>query len=172
VADGIAVTVPSDLVWETAESYVDDFLVVDDHQTTAALSLILERSKLMVEAAGAVGVAALLEGLIPDSAPNPICIVLSGGNIDLMFLGKAVRHGLESSGRFSKFKVVVPDEPGRLATILARIAEGGGNVVQVEHHREGFGLRFGMVEIEISVETRDSGHVATLSSALDDYLIR
>ena len=79
VADGIAVSVPSDLVWEIAEEHVDEFLVVNDAQTTAALTLILERSKLMVEAAGAVGVAALMEKLIPDDAPDPICIVLSGG---------------------------------------------------------------------------------------------
>lgn len=102
VADGIAVTVPSDIVREITEKHVDEFLVVDDDQTTAALTLILERSKLMVEAAGAVGVAALLEDLIPDDAPDPICILLSGGNLDLMFLGKAVptgsRHRADSPG--------------------------------------------------------------------------
>ena len=117
---------PSDLVWEIAESYVDDFLVVNDDQATAALTWILERSKLMVEAAGAVGLAAVMEKLIPDDAPDPICVVLSGGNIDLMFLEKAVRHGLEASGRFARFKVLVPDEPGNLARILAVIAENGG----------------------------------------------
>ncbi|HLF43679.1 MAG TPA: threonine ammonia-lyase [Acidimicrobiia bacterium] len=167
VADGIAVSVPSDLVWEIAEELVDDFLVVNDAQTTAALTLILERSKLMVEAAGAVGVAALMEKLIPDDAPDPICIVLSGGNIDLMFLGKAVRHGLEASGRFAKFKVLVPDQPGNLFRILGAIAENGGNLVHVEHHREGFQLPFGTVEIELSVETRDADHAARIASALD-----
>ena len=170
VADGIAVTVPSDAVWDITQSLVDNILVVDDPQTTAALTLILERSKLMVEAAGAVGVAALMEKLIPDDAPDPLRIVLSGGNIDLMFMGKAVRHGLEASGRFAKFKVVVPDQPGRLVKILDKIAKRGGNVVSVEHHREGFGLRFGMVEIEIAVETRDADHAALISALLDEYL--
>lgn len=167
VADGIAVSVPSDLVWEIAEEFVDEFLVVNDAQTTAALTLILERSKLMVEAAGAVGVAALMEKLIPDDAPDPICIVLSGGNIDLMFLGKAVRHGLEASGRFAKFKVLVPDQPGNLFRILGVIADNGGNLVHVEHHREGFRLPFGTVEIELSVETRDADHAARIASALE-----
>jgi threonine dehydratase len=167
VADGIAVSVPSDLVWEIAGKHVDEFLVVNDAQTTAALTLILERSKLMVEAAGAVGVAALMEKLIPDDAPDPICIVLSGGNIDLMFLGKAVRHGLEASGRFAKFKVLVPDQPGNLFRILGVIAENGGNLVHVEHHREGFRLPFGTVEIELSVETRDADHAARIATALD-----
>jgi threonine dehydratase len=166
VADGIAVSVPSDLVWEIARDHVDEFLVVNDDQTTAALTMILERSKLMVEAAGAVGVAALMEKLIPDDAPDPICIMLSGGNIDLMFLGKAVRHGLEASGRFARFKVHVPDQPGNLFRILGVIAENGGNLVHVVHHREGFRLPFGTVEIELSVETRDSDHAALIANAL------
>lgn len=166
VADGIAVTVPSDTVWELATQHVDDFLVVDDDQTTAALTLLLERSKLMVEAAGAVGVAALLAELVPETGPDPVCIVLSGGNIDLMFLGKAVRHGLETTGRFFRYEVVVPDRPGRLAQVLNEIAETGGNVVHVDHHREGFGLPFGMVEIEIAVETRDADHAAEIAEKL------
>jgi threonine dehydratase len=170
VADGIAVSVPSEQVWEIVGEHVDDILVVNDAQTTAALAYILDRSKLMVEAAGAVGVAALMEKLIPDDAPDPMCIVLSGGNIDLMLLGKAVRHGLEASGRFAKYRVLVPDQPGNLATVLQAVADQGGNVLQVAHHREGFGLPFGRVEIEISVETKDSDHAARIAEALAPYL--
>ena len=171
VADGIAVTVPSDIVWEIIQDHVSDIVVVDDEQATLALTLILERSKLLVEPAGAVGVAALLENLIPDDAPEPICIVLSGGNIDPLFLGKAVRHGLEIASRFAKFKVLVSDQPGSLATVLALVAERGGNVVQIDHHREGFGLPFGTVEIEISVETKDAEHTAALTQTLSSYLM-
>ncbi|MGH8915222.1 MAG: threonine ammonia-lyase [Acidimicrobiia bacterium] len=170
VADGIAVSVPSEVVWEIAEQHVDHILVVDDSQTTAALAYILDRSKIVVEAAGAVGVAALMEKLIPDDAPDPICIVLSGGNIDLLFLGKAVRHGLEASGRFAKYTVLVPDQPGNLAHVLQTVADQGGNVLQVEHHREGFGLPFGRVEIEISVETKDPEHATRIAGALEPYL--
>ncbi len=169
VADGIAVSVPSDLVWEIAAEHVDDILVVNDAQTTAALAYILDRSKIVVEPAGAVGVAALMEKLLPDDAPDPICIVLSGGNIDLMLLGKAVRHGLEASGRFAKYRVLVPDQPGNLASVLQVIAGEGGNVLLVEHHREGFGLPFGRVEIEISVETKDADHAARISASLEPY---
>ena len=170
VADGIAVSVPSEIVWKIIEQHVDDIVVVNDEQTTAALTMILERSKLMVEAAGAVGVAALLEKLIPEDDPGPICIILSGGNIDLLFLGKAVRHGLESSGRFAKFTLVVSDQPGSLAEIIKLITNHGGNVVHVDHHREGFGLPFGQVEIEISVETRDADHAASLGEAFSKYV--
>ena len=171
VADGIAVSVPSEVVWEHLEKYVDDLLVVGDDQTTAALTLILERSKLMVEAAGAVGVAALMEKLIPDNAPDPICIVLSGGNIDLMAVGKMIRTGMEASGRFAKFTVRVPDQPGSLAKVLAIIAKQGGNVVQVDHHREGFAMPFGKVEIAISVETRDPDHAERIRKGLGPYLV-
>ncbi len=170
VADGIAVSVPSEIVWEIIEKHIDDIVVVNDQQTTAALTMILERSKLMVEAAGAVGVAALVENLIPESTPGPVCIVLSGGNIDLLFLGKAVRHGLESSGRFARFTLLVPDQPGSLAEIILLISEHGGNVNHVDHHREGFGLPFGQVEIEISVETRDADHAAALGESLSKYI--
>lgn len=169
VADGIAVSVPSDLVWEITQRHVDDILVVNDTMATAALAYILDRSKILVEPAGAVGVAALLEKMIPDDAGDPICIVLSGGNIDLMLLGKAVRHGLEASGRFAKYLVRVPDQPGNLAQVLQAIADQGANVLQVQHRREGFGLPFGMVEIEIAVETRDADHAARLSAILDRY---
>jgi len=171
VADGIAVSVPSSIVWEITQEHVDHILVVNDAQTTAALAYILDRSKIVVEAAGAVGVAALMEKLIPDDARDPICIVLSGGNIDLMFLGKAVRHGLEASGRFAKYRVLVPDQPGNLASVLQMIADEGGNVLQVEHHREGFGVPFGKVEIEISVETKDAAHVSRIALVLHPYTI-
>jgi threonine dehydratase len=170
LADGIAVSVPSEQVWEMLERRVDDLVVVNDAQTTAALAYILDRSKIMVEPAGAVGVAALLEGILPPESADPICIVLSGGNIDLLLLEKAVRHGLEVSGRFATFIVHVPDQPGNLASVLQMIADLGGNVLQVQHHREGFGLPFGMVEIEVSVETRDSDHAARIGEALGDFL--
>jgi threonine dehydratase len=172
VSDGIAVSVPSELVWEIIEEHVDSMISVNDDQTTAALTLILERSKLMVEPAGAVGVAALMEKLVPDDAPDPLCIVLSGGNIDLLFLGKVVRHGMEASGRFAKFTVHVPDQPGSLARVLTIIAKHGGNVGQVDHHREGFELPFGKVEIEISVETRDAAHAEQIAKSLEPYLAR
>ncbi|MEA1903241.1 MAG: ACT domain-containing protein [Actinomycetota bacterium] len=77
---------------------------------------------------------------------------------------------METSGRFAKYKVHVPDQPGGLAKILELIAAQGANVVQLDHHREGFGLPFGWVEIEVSVETRDQEHASSLAAKLDKYL--
>lgn len=169
LADGINVTVPSELVFGIVERLVDDLVVVDDTQTVSALTLVLERAKLAVEPAGVVAVAALLEGLIPEDAPDPIVLVLSGGNIDLLLLGKYVRHGLEAAGRYAEVKVWVPDQPGRLARVLGLIAAEGGNIVAVDHHREGFGLPFGAVEIAIAIESRGPEATERIREALAPY---
>ncbi len=166
ICDGIDVRVPSEIAHELIEEHVDDLVVVRDDQTTSALTLILERAKLMVEPSGCVGIAALMEGLVPDDAPDPIVVVLSGGNIDLLLLGKMVRTGMEASGRYAELRVWIPDQPGQLARILEIVGEHGANVVDVEHHREGFGLPFGTVEIDIAVETRGSTHATRLRQAL------
>jgi threonine dehydratase len=170
IADGIAVSVASDLVWEIIEETVDEIVTVDDTQATAALTYILDRSKILVEPAGAVGVAALLDNLIPPGSGDPVCVVLSGGNIDLMLLGKAVRHGLEGMGRFATFTVQIPDQPGNLATVLQEIADRGGNVLHVVHHREGLRLPFGLVEIEISVETKATDHARLIGEVLRPHM--
>ncbi len=169
MADGINVTTPSSLAFELIERHVDDLVVVTEAQTSSALTLILERSKLMVEPAAAVGIAALVEGVVGSDIPEPVVVVLSGGNIDLLLLGKVVRHGLESSGRYADLRVWVPDQPGQLLRILQTIAAEEANVVQVEHHREGFGLPFGTVEITISIETRGPEHTARIRRALERY---
>ncbi|MPZ53692.1 MAG: threonine ammonia-lyase [Acidimicrobiia bacterium] len=168
ICDGIDVRVPSQIAHQLIEEHVDDLVVVRDNQTTSALTLILERAKLIVEPSGCVGIAALMENLIPAAAPEPIVVVLSGGNIDLLLLGKMVRTGMESSGRYAELRIWIPDQPGQLARILEIVGEHGANVVSVEHHREGFGLPFGTVEIDIAVETRGAKHAVKLRSALAD----
>lgn len=167
VADGIAVTRPSDLCFGIIEALVDDLVVVDDHHTTEAVALLLERAKYLVEPSGAVGVAALLHGMVEASGTT--VVVLSGGNVDLLFLDEVVRHGLESSGRFTALDVVVPDEPGHLAAVLTTIGVHGGNVLSVDHHRQGHGLAFGTVEIQVALETKGFEHIDAIVAALADY---
>lgn len=169
VADGIAVHRPSALAFAHIEAFVDELTTVDDGETTYSVALLLERAKLLVEAAGAVSLAALLQGRIPADFPDPVVVVLSGGNIDLLLLGMVVRHGLEGAGRFAAIRARIPDVPGQLARLLEAIAGEGGNVVRVEHHREGFGLPFGMVEVDISVETRGPEHTARLRQVLAPF---
>ena len=169
ISDGIAVSRPSELCFGLIEEYVDELVAVDDDLTTEAVALLLERAKYLVEPSGAVGLAALLHGKV--TASGRTAVVLSGGNVDLLLLGGVVRHGLETRGRFARFTVVVPDEPGNLADVLTRIGERGGNVLSVEHQREGSGVEFGTVAIQLSIETRGPEHIAAILSALDDYVV-
>lgn len=169
MADGINVIVPADFIFDLIEEHVSDLVAVDDAQTSSALTVVLERAKLLVEPAGAVAVSALLSDLVPADSPDPVVVVLSGGNIDLLLLRKVIRHGLQAAGRFATFRVWVPDQPGQLAKVLELLADHGANVVAVEHHREGFELPFGVVEIDISVETRDSDHADEIRRALAPY---
>lgn len=167
VADGIAVSRPSDLCFGMIEDLVDDLVVVDDAQAMEAVTLLLERAKYLVEPSGAVGVAAILHGTIEPVGTT--VVVLSGGNVDLLLLDDLVRHGLEERGRFCSLRVVVPDLPGNLAGMLTAIGERGANVLSVVHLREGRGLEFGTVEIEVSLETRGFDHIASVLDGLSDY---
>lgn len=169
VADGIAVSRPARICFDIIEEHVDELVAVDDQEITEAVALLLERAKYLVEPAGAATVAAILSGAVAVS--NKTVAVLSGGNIDLLLLDTLVRHGLEARGRFAAFSVVVPDEPGHLAQVLAQVGTHGGNVLNVEHHREGTGQEFGTVRIQLAIETRSQAHIEEILEALDGYQI-
>ena len=167
IADGIACSRPSDLCFELIETYVDDLVSVGDADVTKAVALLLERGKLLVEPAGAVSVAALLNGSI-DAGPGKVVATLSGGNVDLLLIDDVVRHGLESEGRYASLRIAVVDEPGSLAAALTTIGSKRGNVLSVHHHREGSGRAPGWVEISITLETRSGDHFKEIVSALED----
>jgi threonine dehydratase len=167
VADGIAIAVPSEICYCLIEAHVDELVTVPDADTTRAVALLLERSKLLVEPAGAVGIAALLDGVIPGD--GPVAVVLSGGNIDPLFLNQVLRQGLEAAGRFGAFRVRVPDVPGQLSRVVNAIGATGANVLSVEHRREGIGLPLGVVEIGFTVAARSRPHFAAVLEALADY---
>lgn len=169
IADGIAVSRPSELCFGLIEAHVDELITVDDHQVTEAVVLLLERAKYLVEPSGAVGVAAVLHGLVAGSGRT--AVVLSGGNVDPLLLDNIVRHGLESRGRFASFTITVPDEPNQLVRVLTKVGEAGANVLGVEHHREGSGLAFGSVEISIALETRGHEHIEAIASELRGYQV-
>jgi threonine dehydratase len=169
IADGIAVSRPSLMCYSMIEELVDDIVAVEDQHITEAVTLLLERSKLLVEPSGAVTVAAMLSGAV--SPRGRTVAVLSGGNVDLLLIDGIVRHGLESRGRFASFWVTVPDEPGHLAQVLTTMGELGGNVLSVDHHREGTNRAFGTVMIRIAIETRSQAHIVSILEALSAYKI-
>jgi threonine dehydratase len=164
IADGIAVKHPAELTSAILRDLLDEVVVVDDEAISQALVLLLERSKLVVEGAGAAPVAALLQGLVPGR--EPVCAVLAGGNIDATTLVSVTRFGLTSSGRYLAVGILIPDRPGQLARIVAAVAAQRANILSVTHHREGRNIGVLETEAELTLETRDEAHSQALIAAL------
>jgi threonine dehydratase len=156
IADGIAVKTPGELTMSILDTVLDDMISVTDEEISQAIVLLLERTKLVVEGAGAVGVAALLSGKV--GGKGCVVPVLSGGNIDATLLISVMRHGLAIAGRYLVVRSRVPDRPGELAKLLQLLAEERVNVVEVEHQRETAGLPVGYTGVELTLVTRDSAH--------------
>jgi threonine dehydratase len=167
IADGIAVKVPSDFTMPLLEDLLDDIVAVSDEEISEAIVLLLERVKLVVEGAGAVGVAALLAGRAGGS--GPAVAVLSGGNIDATMLISVMRHGLTVAGRYLVARTRIADRPGELMKLLALVAEERGNVISVEHHREGMNVPVNETEVALTVVTRDEEHCLHLLAALSEH---
>jgi threonine dehydratase len=160
IADGVFVKRPGELTMSILDEVLDELIDVDDEAISEAIVLLLERAKLVVEGAGAVGVAALLSGKVAGS--GPIAIVLSGGNIDPTLLISVMRRGLTLGGRYLVIRTRIPDRPGELVKLLTLIADARGNVVSVEHHREGMDVPVAETEVELTLVTRDQEHCAVL----------
>ncbi|HOY82378.1 MAG TPA: threonine ammonia-lyase, partial [Rhodoglobus sp.] len=156
IADGIAVSKPGELNFEIVRRVVDEVVTVSEDDMAQALLVLLERAKLVVEPAGAVGVAAILAGQV--SASGTTVVILSGGNIDPMIMERVISHGLAASERYLKLRIPLPDRPGQLARVSALVAECSANVVEVLHTRHGGGLLISQVELELHIETRGPEH--------------
>lgn len=156
IADGIAVAMPGLKNFEIIQRTVDDVVTVSDDEIAASLLLLLERSKLLAEPAGAVPVAALNREELGDLGKT--VLVISGGNIDPMMLERVVSRGLAASERYLKMRIPLPDRPGQLARTAEIIAGANANVVEVLHTRHDGGLQISQVELEIHVETRGPEH--------------
>jgi threonine dehydratase len=165
IADGIAVGTPGRITFEIVRRLVDDVVTVTDDETASALLVLLERAKLVVEPAGAVGIAALLSGLVPN--PGRTVAVLSGGNIDPLMMERVISRGLVASDRYMTLRIGLPDRPGQLSVISSLISDANANVVEVLHTRHGMGTQITEVQIDISVETRGKPHQAALMATLE-----
>jgi threonine dehydratase len=154
ICDGIAVKRPGDFTLPLVERYVDEVVTVSDDEVAEAMVLLLERSKLVVEGAGAVAVAALMQGRVAAPSEGAVCAVLSGGNVDASLLSECIRLGETAAGRRMVLSTVVPDRPGALAGLLRVVADNGGNVVDVEHLRDGIDLHVRETAIKLVLQTR------------------
>jgi threonine dehydratase len=160
IADGIAVKDPGELTMSILDGTLDDILAVSDEQIAEAIVLLAERTKLVVEGAGAAAVAAVLGGLAGGS--GPVLPLLSGGNIDASLMVQVMRRGLAISGRYLVLRTRVIDRPGELAKLLELLAAERVNVVEVEHQREAAGVPVGYTGIELTLLTRDAEHCEQL----------
>lgn len=172
IADGIAVARPGTKPFEIIKKLVDSVVTVSDDDIARALVMLLERAKLVVEPAGAVGVAAIMAGKIKKAGKT--VTILSGGNIDPLLLQRIVAHGLAASERYLKLRVMLPDRPGQLARTAEIVSEQNANVVEVLHTRHGRALQISEVELELHIETRGHEHRKQVVKALRDegYTVR
>jgi threonine dehydratase len=168
IADGIAVKAPGELTLGLISTWVDDIVVVGEEETAEAMVLLLERAKLVVEGAGAVGVAALLGGQVAPARRGTTVAVLSGGNVDAGLLASVARRYETEAGRRLVLFTRVPDRPGGLVDLLACIAAQGGNIVDVSHVREGVELHVRETAVELVIETRGREHAARVMAAMAD----
>lgn len=165
IADGIAIKRPGALCWEIIQEHVDEVVLVDEEEIAQSILFLLERAKVIVEGAGAVGMAALLGDKVSD-LQGPVCVVLSGGNIDVNIISRIIERGLVKAGRYIRISTFVPDRPGGLQQLLATVAQTGANVIDVRHERWLNKVTIGEVEINLALETRNARHVEEILTTL------
>ena len=167
LADGITVKSPSLEMFETYISkYVDDIVRVTDDEIAAAIVLLLERSKTLVEGAGAASVAALLKQSGKWSLGGKCAVIISGGNIDLNILSQVVERGLKSAGRLAKLSVITRDQPGSLKEIANVLSQMKVNILSVQHERNDPRLSHGLADIQILMETKGEEHLKRVRATL------
>jgi threonine dehydratase len=167
IADGIAVKRPGEITLELVRRWVDELVVVGEDEIAEAMVWLMERSKLVVEGGGAVGVAALLAGRVAPAPTGSTVLVLSGGNVDAGLLATIARRHETTAGRRLRLFTRISDRPGGLAALLGLIAEAGGNVVGADHVREAVSLHVRETGVEIALETRGPEHAEEIIEALE-----
>jgi threonine dehydratase len=166
IADGIAVSKPGVIPFALIKKNIDKVVTVSEDEIAKAMLTLLERSKMVVEPAGAVGVAAIMSGAV--KLKGKTVVILSGGNIDPLLLQKIIARGLAAAERITSISVMLPDRPGMLVKTAEAIAAAHGNVVEVLHTRNGKGLEISEVELKVSVETTGHEHRQLVLKALND----
>lgn len=165
IADGINIKVPVERTFEIIYKYVDDVVVVDDEEISQAMLYLLERSKLVVEPSGAVGLAALMTK--KADIKGKTVILISGGNVDIKMIDNIVQRGLVKSGRYLKFTTMISDSPGSLYKLLGLLYELNASIINIEHDRLRNNLKIGQTEVEVSIETKNREHNEHIISELE-----
>jgi len=165
IADGLATGGLGELPFAILRRLVDDAVEVSDAEIAAAIVLLLERAKMVVEGAGAAGLAACLAGRLPPGT-GKVVVVLSGGNIDLTLLDRIINIGLAGEGRRMRFSALLPDSPGEILRLVACVAAQRANLRHLVFDRSRRGVPPLSVVASLDVETRGPEHVRQLETAL------
>lgn len=166
IADGIAVKEPGEHTFELCKKYVDGVVSVTDDQVCAAILALIEKQKMIAEGAGAVSLAAVMFGKIPDIKGKKVVCLISGGNIDVTILSRVINRGLLMSGRTATLTIELMDKPGQLVAVSAIIAGCGGNVIGVLHERSNEGSDVNGCYLRLTIETRDFEHIKQIEDGL------
>ena len=167
LADGIAVRRAGELTLPLVKKYVDDIVTVEEEEIASAILLLLEREKILAEGAGAVPLAALLNGKTKFSGKR-VALIISGGNLDVTILSRIIERGLVQDGRMIRLRIHLPDYPGALHRLTGVLSEHRTNIVATSYDRAYFGVNFGDTAIDLTMETRGAEHVAALLKALSE----
>ena len=165
IADGIAVGNPGEKTVAEILRHVDDMVTVSDNDISSAILLLMERSKLIVEPAGAASLAAVLSGKVDTVGRKTVCL-LSGGNIDVSFIHRVIDQGLVSRHRRMKFTTRMPDAPGRLIKLLQVVADSGANILEIGHDRLSSVLGPNEILVHVACEVGGEEHGRSLIDAL------
>lgn len=168
IADGIAVKRPGEVTLPLIRELVDDFVTVSEESIAEAMAILMERSKLVVEGAGAASLAAVISGQVALTPEAPTVVVLSGGNVDIGLLAALAIRRESREGRRLRLFTRISDRPGGLARLLAAVAETNANLVSVNHVRESAELEIRQTGIELTLETRGHDHAEQVMAALVD----
>lgn len=167
VAEGIAVKSPGELTRPVVEELVSDILLVSEQALENAVQVYLETQRLVVEGAGAASLAALMENA-ERFKDKKVGLVVSGGNMDSRLLSSILMRGLIRQGRMARLRISLPDQPGMLAKVSTLIGEQGGNIIEVYHQRLFYDIPVKLTDLDVVIETLDTGHVGEIIQALND----
>ena len=166
LALGLFLGAPPDREFEIIKEMIDEVVLVDDDEILKAIFLLMERSKSVVEPAGAAGLAYLI-----SKKPSPgkkVVSILCGGNVDMYLLGQIVAKGLATMGRMMKIFILLKDKPGALKEVVDELASLSANIVEVAHDRLSSNVRAGTTGVTLSLETEDQKHMDQLIQHLKD----
>ena len=168
IADGIRVAETGKITLPVLQHFVDHLALASEEEIADAMLLLLERKHIVAEGAGAVPLATLLNGSIDVQSGSTVVLVISGGNIESAQLFRILRQSLARHGRIMRFSVMLDDQPGTLARLLAVIAKERGNILHIHHLQGERDIPVQMARVSIELETRGWEHIEVFKKSLGD----